>query len=110
MLYISDADPLEFRQTRISALPTPGKQPTTQQTRNILPMLDQCWASLVDGGTTLVQHWEDFSCLLGTHRYNVVSMTAQSRRLWANIKTTSDKCQPGAPPTPEKKTPEKTKC
>ena len=67
MLYISDADPLGFRQTRISALPTPEKQPTT-------------------------------------HRYDVVSMMAQRRRLWANIETTLDKRQPGAPPTPEKNT------
>ena len=66
MLYISDADPLGFRQTRISALPTPEKQPTT-------------------------------------HRYDVVSKMARCRRLWANIETTLDKRQPGAPPTPEKK-------
>ena len=34
-----------------------------QQTRNIHPMLDQCWASVVNGGQTLVQHWIDVSCL-----------------------------------------------
>ena len=28
-------------------------------------MFDKCWASVVDGGTTLVQHWVDVSCLLG---------------------------------------------
>ena len=26
----------------------------------------QCWADAVDGGPTLVQHWVDVSCLLGT--------------------------------------------
>ena len=39
---------------------------TTQQTRDIDPMLDQCWASVVDGGQTLVQHWVDVSFLLGS--------------------------------------------
>ena len=29
------------------------------------PMLDQCWANVVDGGPTLVQHWIHVSCLLG---------------------------------------------
>ena len=38
---------------------------TTQQTRDIDPMMDQCWASVVDGGTTLVQHWVDFSWFAG---------------------------------------------
>ena len=36
-----------------------------QQTRHIDPMLDQCWADVVDGGPTLVQHWVDVSCFLG---------------------------------------------
>ena len=38
---------------------------STQRTRDIDPMLDRCWASVLDGGTTLVQHWVDVSCLLG---------------------------------------------
>ena len=33
---------------------------TSQQTSDIHPMLDQCWASVVDGGPPLVQHW--FKC------------------------------------------------
>ena len=37
----------------------------TQQTRHIDLMLVQCWASVVDGGPTLAQHWIDVSCLLG---------------------------------------------
>ena len=27
-----------------------------QQTRNVVPMLDQCWSSVVDGGPALGQH------------------------------------------------------
>ena len=38
-----------------------------QQTREINPMLVQCWASIVDGGPTLYQHWLDASCLLGSY-------------------------------------------
>ena len=37
----------------------------TQQTRDVGPVLDWCWPSVVDGGTTLVQHWANVSCLLG---------------------------------------------
>ena len=36
-----------------------------QQTRDFDPMLDHCWASVVNGGPTLVQHFVDVSCLLG---------------------------------------------
>ena len=35
-----------------------------QQTRDIDKMLDQCWASVVDGGPTLVQHLFNVACLL----------------------------------------------
>ena len=39
----------------------------SQQTPDIDPMFDfdQCWASVVDGGPKLVQHWVDVSCSLG---------------------------------------------
>ena len=37
----------------------------TQQTRDIEPMLVQCWASVVDDGPALNQHWVNVSCLLG---------------------------------------------
>ena len=37
----------------------------SQQTRDIDPMLDHCWASGVEGGPTLVQHLVDVSCLPG---------------------------------------------
>ena len=39
---------------------------TIQQTRHIDLMFDQCWAEVVDGGPTLVQHLFYVSCLLGT--------------------------------------------
>ena len=35
----------------------------SQQTRDILPMFDQCWASYVDVGTTLDQYYlAAFNC------------------------------------------------
>ena len=34
------------------------------RTRHIDPMLDQCWANVVDGEPTLGQHWIDVLCLL----------------------------------------------
>ena len=37
----------------------------TQQTRNIHPLLFQCWASVEDGGPTLKQHWVNAPSLLG---------------------------------------------
>ena len=30
-------------------------------------MLGQCWASGVDGGPTLTQHWNNVSCFIGCH-------------------------------------------
>ena len=38
----------------------------TQQARVIDPLMDQCWASFYDAGTTLTQQWLNASCLLGT--------------------------------------------
>ena len=35
-----------------------------QQVRNINPILEQCWTSVVDGGPTLVQYWGDEACLM----------------------------------------------
>ena len=37
----------------------------SQQTRDIHPMLFQCWASVEDGGPTLKGHSVNTSCLLG---------------------------------------------
>ena len=33
----------------------------------IKPLLDQCWAKVAAGGTTLNQQWLNISCLLGSH-------------------------------------------
>ena len=38
-----------------------------QQTRDVDPMLFQCWASVEDDGPTLKQHWVKVPCLLGMH-------------------------------------------
>ena len=37
---------------------------STQKTQDIDSMLVQCWASVVDDGPTLNQHWVNVSCLL----------------------------------------------
>ena len=42
-----------------------GCQQSGQQTRDIQPMLYQCWSTVYDAGPTLVHHWVDVSCLLG---------------------------------------------
>ena len=36
----------------------------SQQTGDIDPVLDQCWATVYDAGPTLVQHWVDVSCVM----------------------------------------------
>ena len=40
-------------------------QNTRHQTLDIDLLLDQCWASVVDDGPTLIQHWVDVLCLWG---------------------------------------------
>ena len=64
----------------------------TQQTRYSNPLLVQCWASVVDGGPTLDQHWFDVSCLLGSESktliqccFNVGPSFAAPGQLWPNI-------------------------
>ena len=37
----------------------------SQLARDIEPVLDKCWASVVDSGPELHQHWLNVSCLLG---------------------------------------------
>ena len=39
------------------------------QTRDVEPVLVWCWASVVDGGPIINQHWLNVSCLLGFHLY-----------------------------------------
>ena len=38
----------------------------SQQSRDVEPMLGQCWPAVYDVGPTLTQHWSNVSCLLGT--------------------------------------------
>ena len=38
----------------------------TQQTRDIEPLLVQCWSTVYDAGPTLNQQWLNVSCLLGS--------------------------------------------
>ena len=40
----------------------------SQQTRDIVPMLVQCWSTVYDAGPTLNQQWDNVSCLLGCAR------------------------------------------
>ena len=42
--------------------PHEGKAP--QNTRDVQPMLVQCWDSVEDGSPTLYQHWLNVSCFL----------------------------------------------
>ena len=44
--------------------------PTSQQTRDIEPLLDQCWSTVYDAGPTLIQQWLNVSCLLTWHSRN----------------------------------------
>ena len=37
----------------------------TQQTRDVQPMLAQCWPIVFDAGPTSYQSWLNLSCLLG---------------------------------------------
>ena len=39
--------------------------PASQQTRDIVPILVQCWFTVYDAGPTLNQQWDNVSCLLG---------------------------------------------
>ena len=58
-----------FRNTHIK----PMTKRLSQQTRDVQPMLFECWANVVDGGPTFKQHWLNVSCLL---RYNYTVYTA----------------------------------
>ena len=39
-----------------------------QQTRDVDPVLGECWADVEDGGPTFTQHWVNVSCILGWTR------------------------------------------
>ena len=38
---------------------------TSQHTRDIHPLLNQCWSTVYDADQTLIQQWMNVSCLLG---------------------------------------------
>ena len=54
---------------------------SSQQTRDIEPMLALCWADVYDVGPTLSQHWLNASCLLGCrvnykpHKYLQIALS-----------------------------------
>ena len=56
----------KLRLERVNCKPLPKAE--TQQTRNINSMLGECWADVVDGGTTLTRHSFNVSSLLGRPR------------------------------------------
>ena len=62
--------PLEPRQDIQSIVPFTY----SQQTRHIDPLLDQCWANVVDGGPTLIQHWIGVSYLVDSILNQIVIM------------------------------------
>ena len=68
----------------------------TQQTRDVQPMLVQCWASVEDDGPTLYQHWLNVSCLLVRYMYstNVVLMlhgrVTECSQHWLIVSSTED--------------------
>ena len=64
----------------------------TQQTRYIKPVLVQCWASVLDGGPALHQHWRDVSYLLG-----VDLSLSQIHTIQLKVSTTSFHLPPARP-------------
>ena len=76
---------------RSGRIPLPAKQ--TQQTRDIRPMLFQCWASVTDAGPTLKQHRANVSCL--THSLDVGLILAYRLN---NISMGYTQCFPGFTP------------
>ena len=42
-----------------------SSQHHAQQTRDVGPLVGQCWSSVYDAGPTLDQHWAKVSCMLG---------------------------------------------
>ena len=51
-----------------------------QQTRDNVPVLGQCWASVVDAGPALAQHRDNVSCLLGYYLWYCASIPRQEHR------------------------------
>ena len=57
----------------------------SQLARGFHPLLVQCWATVVDGGPTLNQQWDNASCLLGSRitdtRYTECAVPMLGQRL-----------------------------
>ena len=49
----------------------------SQQTRDFLPMVGQCWVTVYDVGPTLSQHWVKVPCLLGNNQCSVLAPHTQ---------------------------------
>ena len=47
----------------------PDWYPAGQRTRDVYPMMVQCWPTVYDAGPTLNQHWFNVTCLLGMRTY-----------------------------------------
>ena len=47
---------------------------TSQQKRDIDPMLYQCCSTVYDAGPTFVQHWVDVLCLLGCLQWPIIML------------------------------------
>ena len=62
----------------------------SQQTGDIEPLFDQCWASVVDGGPTLNQQWFNVSCLLGLcvlGGEELICHLTTNTMCWPNVRT-----------------------
>ena len=55
------------------------------ETKDIHPILGQCWASVVDGGLTLIHHWMNVFPANTRHWTNVGSMLVHRLRRYSNI-------------------------
>ena len=49
-----------------------------KQTRDVDPLLHQCWPTVCDAGPTLIQQWINVSCLLGRHLPSVLKQSVSS--------------------------------
>ena len=61
---IAVASNLKIKQLLLFSHAGQSRSSITQQTRDVNPMLYYCWASVADGGPTVIQHWVNVSCLL----------------------------------------------
>ena len=82
--------PPRIRRSPLQALPHMALSTATrltQKTRRSEPMLAQCWASVIDGGPTLGQHWFNGACFAGNYLpWNITSQvrTHLTEETWSN--------------------------